>query len=43
MDLDLQKREEIADALGVTADEVTNRKKALHRRLARHLGIERQG
>jgi DNA-directed RNA polymerase specialized sigma24 family protein len=43
VDLDLQKREEIADALGVTADEVTNRKKVLQRRLAKSLGVERQG
>jgi predicted nucleotidyltransferase len=41
--LDLQKREEIADALGITADEVTNRKKVLQRRLAKSLGVERQG
>jgi DNA-directed RNA polymerase specialized sigma24 family protein len=43
VDLDLQKREEIADALGITADEVTNRKKVLQRRLAKSLGVERQG
>jgi DNA-directed RNA polymerase specialized sigma24 family protein len=43
LELDLLKREEIADALGIDVSEVTNRRKVLKRKLAEHLNVENEG